>query len=145
MAQEDDTRKRILVVDDTEIFRVLMQDLLEKSGYEVITAKDGLEALQTIKHEMPNLHLVLLDLLLPKMTGFDVLREIRQGKMGKDLRILVITNVFKDAAQIERVKELGANGYISKDLNASEIVDRIQRTLSEGSEGFEGSGEEDNQ
>jgi chemosensory pili system protein ChpA (sensor histidine kinase/response regulator) len=136
---EEGSKKRILVVDDTEIFRVLMQDLLEKTGYEVLTARDGLEALQTIKHELPNLHLVLLDLLLPKMTGFDVLREIRQGKLGESLPILVITNVFKDAAQIERVKQLGANGYISKDLNASEIVERIQRTLSEGHEESEGS------
>ncbi len=129
MAEE--AKRRVLVVDDTELFRTLMQDLLEKSGFEVLIATDGLEAVQTIKREAPNLDLVLLDLLLPKMTGFDVLKEVRQGKQGKDLPILVVTNVFKDAAQIEQVKRLGANGYISKDLNAQEIVDRIKRTIEE--------------
>lgn len=129
MAEE--APKRILVVDDTELFRTLMQDLLEKSGFEVVTANDGLEAVQAIKREMPNLDLVLLDLLLPKMTGFDVLKEVRQGETGKDLPILVVTNVFKDADQIERVKKLGANGYISKELKATEIVERIQRTIEE--------------
>jgi CheY-like chemotaxis protein len=129
---EQESRKRVLVVDDTELFRTLIQDLLEKQGYEVLIAKDGLEAVQTIKREVPNLDLVLLDLLLPKMTGFDVLKEVRGGKMGQDLPILVVTNVFKDADQIERVKNLGANGYISKDMNAKEIVERIQRTIEEG-------------
>ena len=126
-------KKRILVVDDTEIFRTLMQEMLEKEGFEVVTANDGLEAIQAIKREMPNLHLVLLDLLLPKMTGFDVLTEIRKGKMGENLPVLVVTNVFKDAGQIEKVKQLGADGFITKDLGADEIIDRIRRTLSEGS------------
>ena len=129
MAEGD--QKRILVVDDTELFRTLMQDLLEKSGFEVVTANDGLEALQSIKREMPNLDLVLLDLLLPKMTGFDVLKEVRKDETGKSLPILVVTNVFKDADQIEKVKKLGANGYISKELKATEIVERIQRTIEE--------------
>lgn len=133
--EQEAARKRILVVDDTELFRVLMQDLLEKVGYDVITARDGLEAVQTIKREMSNIHLVVLDLLLPKMTGFDVLREVRKESTAKTLPILVVTNVFKDAEQIDRVKNLGANGYISKDLKASEIVERINRTLTEVSGG----------
>ena len=73
-------KKRILVVDDVEMFRVLMEDLLKKEGFEVLTARDGLEAIQVIKHELPDLDLVLLDLLLPHLTGFEVLKEVRSGK-----------------------------------------------------------------
>lgn len=122
-------KKRILVVDDVEMFRVLMTELLTKEGFEVLTAKDGLEAIQTIKHELPDLDLVLLDLLLPHLTGFEVLKEIRTGKMGQNLPVLAITGVFKKASQIEMLKKLGANGYMTKDLKPDEIIRRIKTTL----------------
>jgi len=125
-------KKRILVVDDTELFLIAMQEMLEREGFEVLTAKDGLEAVQTIKHEMPNLDLVLLDLLLPHLTGFEVLKQIREGKLGKDLPVLVITGVFKKAQQINQLKKLGATGYMTKDLKAEEIVRRVKTTLGIG-------------
>jgi len=122
-------KKRILVVDDVEMFSALMSDLLSKEGFDVLIAKDGLEAIQTVKHELPNLDLVLLDLLLPQLTGFEVLKEIRSGKMGQELPVLAITGVFKKASQIEMLKKLGANGYMTKDLKPEEIVRRIKNTL----------------
>ena len=122
---------RILVADDAELFRNLMKDFLTQEGFEVLLAKDGLEALQTIKHELPNLDLVLLDLLLPKMTGFDVLREARKGKLGAALPILCITGVFKHPDKITELQKLGATGFMTKDLSPGEIVDRIKRTLAE--------------
>jgi len=122
-------KKRILVVDDTVLFRELMQALLEKEGFEVLTANDGLEAIQKVKHELPHLDLVLLDLLLPQMTGFEVLKQIRAGKMGESLAVLVITGVFKKASQIEQIKTLGATGYMTKDLKPEEIIRRIKSTL----------------
>jgi len=122
-------KKRILVVDDTELFRELMQALLEKEGFEVLTSNDGLDAIQKVKHELPNLDLVLLDLLLPQMTGFEVLKQIRAGKMGEGLAVLVITGVFKKASQIEQIKTLGATGYMTKDLKPEEIIRRIKSTL----------------
>jgi CheY-like chemotaxis protein len=125
-------KKRVLVVDDTELFLIAMQEMLEREEFEVLTAKDGLEAVQTIKHEMPNLDLVLLDLLLPHLTGFEVLKQIREGKLGKDLPVLVITGVFKKAQQINQLKKLGATGYMTKDLKAEEIVRRVKTTLGIG-------------
>ncbi len=129
MTQIQQRKKRILVVDDMELFRVLMQDLLTKEGFEVLLARDGLEAVQMVKHELPDLDLVLLDLLLPRLTGFEVLKEIRSGKMGRSLPVLVITGVFKKASQIELLKKLGANGYMTKDLKPDEIIRRIKLTL----------------
>ncbi len=127
--QAQERKKRILVVDDVEMFRVLMEDLLKKEGFEVLTARDGLEAIQVIKHELPDLDLVLLDLLLPHLTGFEVLKEVRSGKLGENLPVLVITGVFKKASQIELLKKLGANGYMTKDLKPDEIIRRIKLTL----------------
>ena len=129
MSGSEGKKFRILVADDTELFRGLMEELLTKEGFEVLLARDGLEAVQTVKHELPNLDLVLLDLLMPRMTGFDVLREVRKGKLGRDLPVLCITNVFKNPAEIESLQKLGATGYMSKDLSPGEIVARIKRTL----------------
>ncbi len=122
-------KKRILVVDDVEMFSALMADLLSREGFEVLTAKDGLEAIQAIKHELPHLDLVLLDLLLPHLTGFEVLKEIRSGKLGQDLPVLAITGVFKKPSQIEMLKKLGANGYMTKDQKPEEIVRRVKSIL----------------
>jgi chemosensory pili system protein ChpA (sensor histidine kinase/response regulator) len=131
MTPSADKKVRILVADDTELFRNLMEELLTRKGYEVLLAKDGLEALQMIKHELPDLDVVLLDLLMPKMTGFDVLREVRKGKLGQSLPVLCITNVFKDPQQIETLQKMGANGFMSKDLTPAQIVERIEFTLAE--------------
>ena len=122
-------KKRVLVVDDIELFAGLMADLLRKEGFEVLIARDGLEAVQMVKHELPNLDLVLLDLLLPRLTGFEVLKEIRSGRMGQDLPVLAITGVFKKASQIEMLKKLGANGYMTKDQKPEEIIRRIKAIL----------------
>jgi len=122
-------KRRILVVDDTELFRGLMEEVLVREGFEVLLARDGLEAFQTIKHELPDLDLVLLDLLLPKMTGFDVLREVRKGKLGQALPVLCITNVFKNPPEVENLKQMGATGFITKDLSPTEIVERIKLML----------------
>lgn len=117
------------MVDDTELFRGLMEEVLVREGFEVLLARDGLEAFQMIKHELPDLDLVLLDLLMPKMTGFDVLREVRKGKMGQSLPVLCITNVFKNPAEVDNLKKMGATGFITKDLSPTEIVERIQLML----------------
>ncbi len=129
MTDNPERNKRILVVDDTELFLALMEELLTKEGFEVIQATDGLEAVEKAKQELPNLDLVLLDLLLPKMTGFDALREIRKHEAGENLPVLAISNVFKEAAQMEELRTLGASGFISKDLSPEEIVNRVKRAL----------------
>jgi len=128
-AAAPERKKRILVVDDTEVFLIAVKEMLEQENFEVLIAKDGLEAVQTVKHEMPNLDLVLLDLLLPQLTGFEVLKQIREGKLGKDLPVLVITGVFKKAQQINQLKKLGATGYMNKSQKLDEIVRRVKATL----------------
>ena len=127
----ENSPKRILVADDTRFFCAVLEDLLTSEGYEVVLAYDGLEALQKTKDEMPGLDLLILDLLMPKMTGFDVLREVRKEPDGAELAVLAITGVFKQSSEIEMLKKLGALGYISKSSPPEEILRRVKHALGE--------------
>lgn len=124
-------KKKILVADDTKFFCAVIEDLLVAEGYNVVCAFDGLEALQKAKTELPDLDLMVLDLLMPKMTGFDVLREIRKDENGADLPVLAITGVFKRTTEIEQLKKLGAIGYITKNSPPEEILRRVKFALGE--------------
>ena len=128
----ENTPKRILVADDTRFFCAVLEDLLTTEGYEVILAHDGLETLKKVKSELPRLDLLILDLLMPKMTGFEVLREIRKEPGGEGLVVLAITGVFKQSSEIEQLKKLGAIGYISKNSSPEEILRRVKFALGEG-------------
>jgi two-component system response regulator VicR len=127
----ENARKKILVADDTRFFCAVLEDLLASEGYDVICAHDGLEALKKVKAELPGLDLLILDLLMPKMTGFDVLREIRKDPEGAKLPVLAITGVFKQSSEIEMLKKLGALGYISKNSSPEEILRRVKFALGE--------------
>ncbi len=129
MGDSTKRKPRILVVDDTELFLVLMEEILSKEGFEVITAKHGLEALDKINEQFPDLDVVLLDLLLPKMTGFDVLKEVRKDNKFHSLPILAISNVFKDSSHVETLRVLGADGFMTKDLSPEEILQRVTLVL----------------
>lgn len=123
--------KKILVADDTRFFCTFLEDLLTEEGYEVSVAYDGLEALKMVKDALPDLDLLVLDLLMPKMTGFDVLREVRKEPDGTDLSVLAITGVFKQSSEIEMLKKLGAIGHISKNSEPEEILKRVKFALGE--------------
>jgi len=127
----DKTKKKILVADDTRFFCAILEDLLTSNGYEVMIAHDGLEALKMAKASLPDLDLLVLDLLMPKMTGFDVLREIRKDPDGEKLAVLAITGVFKQSTEIEMLKKLGAVGYIAKNSQPDEILRRVKHALGE--------------
>jgi len=127
----ENKKKKIIVADDTKFFCRIVQDILLEAGYNVICAYDGLEALKKVKGELPDLDLVILDTLMPKMTGFDVLREIRKDPDGSNLPVLAITGVFKQSSEIEALKKLGAMGYITKNSPPEEILRRVKVALGE--------------
>jgi len=123
------SKGRILIVDDTAVYRQMLGDALAEAGYEVIYAANGMEAIQIVKEEMPTISLVLLDLLMPKMLGFDVLQNIRHMEGGWDLSVMVITGLFKSMNDIKRVRDLGAVGFIDKAQSMEEIVARVDNYL----------------
>ena len=121
--------QRIIVADDTDFFRFMMEDLLAKEGYEVITAKDGEDALAKVKQELPNLDLLLLDMFMPKMDGFAVIREIRKDPMGKDLPIMVLSGIVKSSEDKGTMMELGVKGFIDKSTPPEDMLHRVDMLL----------------
>src|SRR2546422_4126139 len=98
--ERTDHRKKILVADDTVTVRKVAARLLASAGYDVLEAEDGRQALDLVQNEHPDL--ILLDLLMPKMTGFDVLRESKRSGRVKETPILVMSGVFKKDRSEER-------------------------------------------
>jgi len=123
----DVPRKRtILVADDAEDILKQCETLLTASGYHVLLAQDGTEALRMIRDEHPDV--VVLDLLMPRMTGFDVLREIRQDERVKDTIVLAISSVYKDNI-LDFLHQLGAQGFLDKAQIPDALAFRVTSLL----------------
>ena len=119
--------KKILVVDDEKPISDIVKFNLTKEGYEVYTAYDGEEALEKVAEVDPDL--ILLDLMLPKMDGLEVAREVRKTH---DMPIIMVT--AKDS-EIDKVLglELGADDYVTKPFSNRELVARVKANLRRGS------------
>ncbi|WP_161878294.1 response regulator YycF [Alkalibacterium sp. MB6] len=115
--------KKILVVDDEKPISDIVKFNLEKEGFEVVTAYDGEEALQKVEEENPDL--IVLDLMLPKMDGLEVCREVRKTR---DTPIIMVT--AKDQ-EIDKVLglELGADDYVTKPFSNRELVARVKANV----------------
>jgi CheY-like chemotaxis protein len=127
-AVEDE--KYILLADDTAFFRALMSDLLHKQGYLVKTASDGREAMDTFLASPDSFMLLLLDLQMPKLSGFGVLEELR-GMVHEVPPIIVMTGVHDSHEDIKIVRDMGAAGFLDKSLDPSVAVERIKMVLAE--------------
>ncbi len=122
---------RILVIDDEEAIGNVIKDYLEAQGYEVFWAKDGYFALDTFREAHPDL--VILDLMLPGKSGFDVCKELRQES---DVPVIMLT---AKADEIDRVLglELGADDYVTKPFSLRELAARVRAVLRRVGKGVE--------
>jgi DNA-binding response OmpR family regulator len=119
-------RKRILIADDNENIRDALAYLLEDEGFQLWIAKDGVDALQKARDMHPDI--LLLDIMMPKMNGYDVCRAIKKDPELKNIYIIMLTAKGQVAEQ-ERGKEVGANEYVVKPFSPSEILVRIKKIL----------------
>ena len=118
--------KKILVAEDEEVLLNVLKDRFEAEGWEVTTARDGEEAVESIKKTRPDL--VLLDLLMPKKDGFEVLKEIRGDPEFKTLPIIVVLSNLGSDEDIKKALALGANDYFVKTQHPmSEIVEKAKK------------------
>jgi DNA-binding response OmpR family regulator len=115
---------KIALVEDDEILGKVIKEELEDTGFVVFRASDGQAGLKMIQSKKPNL--VLLDLLMPKMKGFDVLEELKQSPATSHIPVIILTMLGRDD-DIKKGLQLGANDYIVKSQHAvGEIVEKIQ-------------------
>ena len=121
---------RILLVEDDRYLRRACETALRQRGFTVSSAVDGAAALDAIASQLPDL--VLLDLLMPKVTGLEVLRSLRSRPETRALRVLVLSNSSREQ-DLEEIKQLGVDGYyVKSDLSLRELGDRVERLLQEG-------------
>lgn len=117
---------RILVVDDEPDIIALVAYHLVKHGYRVSTASDGIEAIRAAKQDLPAL--IILDLMLPGKSGYEVLEELRAGPATKDTAVLMLTARKEEEDRI-RGLALGADDYLTKPFGVSELLARIRVAL----------------
>ncbi|MCL4554973.1 MAG: response regulator [Actinobacteria bacterium] len=123
------SRRTILIVEDTELIRKIYADKLSQEGYQVLAVGNGLDALNTLKSN--EVHLILLDLIMPTMSGLEVLEAIKADPRFVAIPVIVLTNLGHEA-DIEAGMELGADDYLVKNqAKPSDVVDKIHRLLDE--------------
>jgi len=120
---------KILVIDDDPDILDAVTMILESQGYEVVTARDGVEGLATLKAENPDL--IILDLLMPKMDGFAVCKELQDPRWSKykEVPILILTSVREEASrrryELEIGLELDVDDYIEKPMSPDVLLERV--------------------
>jgi DNA-binding response OmpR family regulator len=118
---------RILVVDDDILVLDALRELLVADGYEVLTATRGHEALEILEHE--HIDLVVLDVIMPKMTGFDVCRQIRARQDEKRGTKIIMLTAKTDPRDQEIGKEAGSDLYLTKPIDPGELKELVRTTL----------------
>jgi len=124
--EEDIKTSTVLVVDDNEQNLELLQAYLEDIECETVSAKDGIIALDMIKKSKPDL--VLLDVMMPRMSGFEVCRRIKNNPETADLPVIMVT-ALNELGDIERAIESGTDDFLSKPVNKLELLTRVKTML----------------
>jgi DNA-binding response OmpR family regulator len=122
----NERRPLVLVADDDPDIRSLVTLRLEKSGYEVVAAGDGEQALAAALERAPDL--ALLDVMMPKLDGYEVTERLRQEEATRHLPVILLTARVQET-DIARGVEAGADDYVKKPFSTSELRDRVQAVL----------------
>lgn len=124
---ENSSKKKILLIEDDRALQTALIEALVQEGYETISAFDGEEGLNKIEKEKPDL--ILLDLILPKKDGYEVLAEIKDGP-NKNIPVFILTNL-EEIDNIQKALDLGAKTFMVKsDFSLHDIVEKIRQNFS---------------
>lgn len=119
------TKRRILIVEDEATLRHIVKDAIEEAGYNVITASDGAEGLQLFRQEQP--HLVIADIMLPKMDGYEMVRTMRKEQSATQYLFL---SALSDSEDVVEGFLAGGNDYLRKPFAIRELIVRVEALLS---------------
>ncbi len=119
--------RKILVVDDSRFFRELIVEVLTPLEVSFLTAGDGIEALEIIRRESPDL--VLLDLNLPLKDGYELIREIRADSSLSSVRLMAMSGFFRKQEDVEKASQSGADDFISKTFKPEQLRERVMKLL----------------
>lgn len=132
-AQTHSAEKTVLIVDDNaqnlELLEVYLEDLPEA---RVLTASNGIDALERIERE--RIDLVLLDIMMPKMSGFEVCKRIKSNPETRDITVIMVT-ALNETGDVERAAECGTDDFISKPIDRSALVELVRGFLSGKADG----------
>jgi DNA-binding response OmpR family regulator len=124
--------KKVLVIDDDPTVQRLAEYVLKKSGYEVLTAANGIEGLRKVKTEKPQL--VILDVMLPGMDGFEVCDRLRKDPETAHIPVLMMS-AKAQTSDDDTARNVGADEYLVKPASPSEMLRRVARLLGESAPG----------
>jgi DNA-binding response OmpR family regulator len=120
---------KVLIVEDEEALRKVLQEKMQSSGFDTFAAKDGDEGWEMAKSKNPDI--ILLDLVLPKRSGFDVLGMLKQDPELKDIPVFVLSNLAEDES-LKKALQMGAEDYFVKAQHPmNEIVEKVKNRLLE--------------
>ena len=127
MLGTNEGKERILVVDDNVQNVELLQEILHANGYTVTIAYDGVDALEKVGKEKPDL--LLLDIMMPKMDGYQVCEALRNDEETKGIPIIFVTAKTEVKDWTHAIFNMGANSYITKPINAKKLTEKVKSVL----------------
>ena len=122
-----DKKSKVILIEDEEMLSNMYEAKFIKEGFDIKKALDGETGLKLIQEENPDL--VLLDIIMPKLDGFSVLRKIKEDPKNKNIPVILLTNLGQDE-DVKKGNSLGASGYLVKaNMTPSQVVDKVKEFL----------------
>jgi DNA-binding response OmpR family regulator len=121
-------RKKILLADDSATALTMERTLLSRGDYEVVVARDGREAIRQAVDESPDL--IILDVVMPNMDGFEACRELRRLETTRDIPVIMVTT-RGEGHHVENGFEVGCNDYVTKPINGPELLSKVRNLIGE--------------
>jgi len=120
-------KSKILVIDDDRVTLTMLEMILSRHGYQVLSAKDGAEGLELAAKEKPDA--VISDMLIPKIHGLELCTKIKQDPQLKDIKVILMTAVYKGTSFQFEAKDSGADHFIEKPIDTNELLDKLDKLL----------------
>ncbi|HDM32063.1 MAG TPA: response regulator [bacterium] len=121
--------EKILLIEDEDIMIDLLEKKLSQEGYKVVVAKDGEEGLRKMKEMEPKPDLILLDIIMPKMGGFEVMEEMQKDPQLREIPVIIISNSGQPV-ELDKAKKLGAKDWLIKtEFDPKEVIEKVKRQL----------------